>query len=163
MRRIFLLLSLAVLIASCHKPVRLPVFQVPVLGAQTDSPVTVFPATPATGPVRFDNSPRPDERLETVIRVPPSTTETVVNVYKKKVNPIVKALTNAPSHEVTATNPGVTADQPHKTVWPRWVALVGSALLLLALIVLVVARKMRGLTPAGLFTSIIKKAVTLFR
>lgn len=68
-----------------------------------------------------DSVSKADEPVEAIITVPASDTPTVVKVVKKRQGIIKRTLTNAPAHTIESDNPGVTAEQPKRTMWPRWV------------------------------------------
>lgn len=93
---------------------------------------------------------------EMVITVPASEKPTHIIVKKRKTTLKQKALTNAPEHSVTADNPGVTAAQPQKSLFWRWVAVVIACLFILAGACMGIMNKVASFSPAGLIKRLVQ-------
>jgi heme A synthase len=66
-------------------------------------------------------------------------------------------MTNKPAHEVKADNPGVTANQPKKTVWWRWVAAGLIGLLFAVAVVAAIASQVANFSPWGFILKLFKR------
>lgn len=124
-----------------------------------------IPITPERIDNIVDSSVEPstpeEKQADIVIWVPPSNTVTPVVVKKKKQSPLKslfeRTMTNKPQYEVKSTNKDVTAEQPKKSIWRRWVLLVVGSLFFLAMIGMAVAWRVANLSPAGILKRLLKR------
>lgn len=127
------------------------VFEVPI-ESKSDFP----PVTAGNGTV-FD-APKGDEPAAILdITVPASTTPTRVRINKKKTTLFEQAMTNKPKYAVETNKKDVDVAQPKKSLWWRWLVLVGGALLLIVAIFFAIAQRVISFSPWTLFLRIFKR------